>query len=441
MANMSVDARATIRSIVRKAAVFPLLLMLTGAAAQAQDWPQFRGPTGQGHSTERGVPLEWSESRNVVWKTPVPGRGWSSPVVSGGRVWLTTAVEADGDSLRALAFDVETGREVVNVEVFRLRSVELSELPRTAAPPRRRSSTAIVSTSTSAPTAPPRSRRSGEIVWKARFPYESQHGNGGSPIALRRPADLQLRRQRRCVRGGPRQAHRQGPLENAAGANPAIRRIPRRSSSASAIATRSSASARIARRPTIRRPARKSGVSATRDGFSNVPRPVFGHGLVYIATGFQEPSLHRRARRRHGRRDQDARRLDPAALGAADAVAAARRRRDLSRQRRRHRVLPQREDRRAALAPAAERQLLRVTRLCRRADLFPERGRRRHGHRAGHGVPRAGDEHARRRDAGLDGGVGRVDLHSLEQPPLSDCHRTMTGEWRQGWKDASFNRS
>ena len=71
----------------------PLLLVLTGFTASAEDWPAFRGPTGQGHSAERGLPFEWSESRNVVWKTRVPGSGWSSPVISGGRVWLTSAVK------------------------------------------------------------------------------------------------------------------------------------------------------------------------------------------------------------------------------------------------------------------------------------------------------------------------------------------------------------
>jgi hypothetical protein len=103
-----------------------LLIAGTSILVQAEDWPQFRGPTGQGHATERGLPLEWSESKNIVWKTPVPGLGWSSPVVAAGRVWLTTVVESKerrgrvSASLRALAFDVATGREVVNVEVFRL---------------------------------------------------------------------------------------------------------------------------------------------------------------------------------------------------------------------------------------------------------------------------------------------------------------------------------
>ena len=49
-----------------------------------EDWPQFRGPGGQGHSTEHGLPVEWSETKNIAWKVPVPGRGWSSPVVAAG---------------------------------------------------------------------------------------------------------------------------------------------------------------------------------------------------------------------------------------------------------------------------------------------------------------------------------------------------------------------
>ena len=102
-----------------------LLIALSGLVARAEDWPQFRGPTGQGHSTEQGLPVEWSETKNIAWKTPVPGRGWSSPVVADGRVWLTTAVKTRGASLRALAFDVETGREIVNVELFQIRSAEL----------------------------------------------------------------------------------------------------------------------------------------------------------------------------------------------------------------------------------------------------------------------------------------------------------------------------
>src|SRR5882724_6944747 len=81
-----------------------LLLLFLTLPIFAEDWPEFRGPTGQGLSYERGLPLTWSESRHIAWKTDVPGSGWSSPVVSGGRVWLTTAIEGRGTSLRVIAF-------------------------------------------------------------------------------------------------------------------------------------------------------------------------------------------------------------------------------------------------------------------------------------------------------------------------------------------------
>ena len=67
-------------------AVLAVVLMVAGPVAHAQEWPAFRGPDGQGHSSERGLPADWSESKNVVWKVPVPGMGWSSPVVAGGRL-------------------------------------------------------------------------------------------------------------------------------------------------------------------------------------------------------------------------------------------------------------------------------------------------------------------------------------------------------------------
>ena len=98
----------------------------TRVSAPAGEWPQFRGPDGQGHSSEQGLPIEWSEQKNVAWKTAVPGRGWSSPVISGGRVWLTTATTVQKDtSLRLMAFDVETGKTALDVEVFRSRGTDL----------------------------------------------------------------------------------------------------------------------------------------------------------------------------------------------------------------------------------------------------------------------------------------------------------------------------
>ena len=60
-------------------------------APAAENWPQFRGPTGQGHSVAQGLPLHWSETENVAWKTLIPDQGWSSPVIFGNQIWLTSA--------------------------------------------------------------------------------------------------------------------------------------------------------------------------------------------------------------------------------------------------------------------------------------------------------------------------------------------------------------
>lgn len=126
--------------------------------ALAQEWPQFRGPDGQGHSTERSLPIEWSDTRNVAWKVAVPGRGWSSPVVGGGRVWLTTATTIGRDtSLRLMAYDIATGQPALDVEVS-ASAASRSSTRRTATrrlPPLSKGSR---STCTSAPKARPRSR-------------------------------------------------------------------------------------------------------------------------------------------------------------------------------------------------------------------------------------------------------------------------------------------
>src|SRR5688500_20386748 len=107
-------------------ATFPLAVsLLLTAVPSAEDWPQFRGPGGQGHSAETGLPIEWSESKNVAWKVPVPGRGWSSPVVAGGRGWLTTATSVQRDtSLRLMAFAVESGRYALDGGLLRLRGAD-----------------------------------------------------------------------------------------------------------------------------------------------------------------------------------------------------------------------------------------------------------------------------------------------------------------------------
>ena len=99
--------------------ILPLLaLFLLGAGVvHAQNWPQFRGPNTQGHSAETNLPLKWSATENIAWKTELPGEGWSSPIVWGERIFVTTATNG-GTSCRVLALDRKTGRILWDKEVF-----------------------------------------------------------------------------------------------------------------------------------------------------------------------------------------------------------------------------------------------------------------------------------------------------------------------------------
>jgi outer membrane protein assembly factor BamB len=96
-----------------------LLLLCLPVVSQAAEtnWPQFRGPRGDGQSPNTGLPLTWSESENIRWKTPIHGKGWSSPVVWDDQIWMTTATE-DGKQLFAVCVDAASGRIVHDLQVF-----------------------------------------------------------------------------------------------------------------------------------------------------------------------------------------------------------------------------------------------------------------------------------------------------------------------------------
>ena len=95
-----------------------LAVFLVICTVSADNWSQFRGPASNGHVVGPATPLEWSETKNVAWKTPIEGLGWSSPAVANGMVYLTTAVPRDGGlSLRALALNAGSGKVVWDREV------------------------------------------------------------------------------------------------------------------------------------------------------------------------------------------------------------------------------------------------------------------------------------------------------------------------------------
>jgi outer membrane protein assembly factor BamB len=104
--------------ILMRAVAFMLLVPLSAAA---ENWPEFRGPTGQGVSTAKGVPVKWTATENIAWKQPIPGSGWSSPVLVDGRIYLTSAVPSRGGavSLRTLCLNAADGKLIWNVEAIR----------------------------------------------------------------------------------------------------------------------------------------------------------------------------------------------------------------------------------------------------------------------------------------------------------------------------------
>jgi len=93
------------------------LALCASLASAAEHWPQFRGPRGDGHARATGLPLTWSETQNVAWKIPIHDRGWSSPVIWGKQIWMTTATR-NGKKMFAVCVDRDTGKIVHDVKVF-----------------------------------------------------------------------------------------------------------------------------------------------------------------------------------------------------------------------------------------------------------------------------------------------------------------------------------
>lgn len=151
------------------------------------DWPWWRGPTLDGKSRDQTAPTKWSPSENVAWKVPVPGRGHSSPILWGDRVFLTTADEA-AQTQRVLAFDRKTGKAlwdtVAHAGGFEAKHEKNSHASATSACDGERVFSVFVNSGALHVTA---TDLDGKIVWQRNAgPYTSQHGNGSSPVLYKK---------------------------------------------------------------------------------------------------------------------------------------------------------------------------------------------------------------------------------------------------------------
>jgi outer membrane protein assembly factor BamB len=162
---------------------FTIVGALLASAANASDnWPQFRGPNGDGNSDSKGLPLTWSETQNVKWKTAIPGRAWSSPVIWGDQIWLTTAPE-EGTRLQAICVNRETGKIVHNLKLFDVVLPQYVHPFNSYASPTPVIEEGRVYVTFGSPGTACLDTKTGKILWQRRdFVCNHFRGAGSSPI-------------------------------------------------------------------------------------------------------------------------------------------------------------------------------------------------------------------------------------------------------------------
>ena len=150
-----------------------------------QDWPQFRGPDGNGHSDSTHLPLEWGETNHVVWKTAVHGRAWCSPVVLSNQVWVTTATP-DGKELFGVCLDRATGKIVHDLKLFDVATPQFAHEFNTYASPSPVIEPGRVYLTFGSPGTACLDTRTGKKLWERRdFVCNHFRGAGSSPILFK----------------------------------------------------------------------------------------------------------------------------------------------------------------------------------------------------------------------------------------------------------------
>lgn len=293
----------TINRITRTNGAIIVLAFLSSfilpSSSFAESWPEFRGPTKDGHSTATGLPVEWGPEKNVVWKAELPGKAWSSPIVIGDRIYLTNAVgEKDSTdphdtfSLRVTALDAASGKVIWDTEVFKV------EQPHTFG--------VHGKNSYASPTPVCENGRiyahfghfgiacvdeKGSIIWKNnRIIYKPVHGNGGCPVIV---DDLVIFHCDAEIdpfiialdKGTGEMRWKKSRVTDAkktfSFCTPLLIEV-------NGVKQLISPSSNVV---TALNPADGSEIWHVRyTGYSVVPRPIFGHGLIFMSTGFDHAS-------------------------------------------------------------------------------------------------------------------------------------------------------
>ena len=275
-----------------------LLCCWLASSACGEDWTEFRGATGQGHSTTTGLPMRWDNETNVAWKQAVPGKGWSSPVILGQRLYLTTAVpdsteDAAPQSLRALCLDTKSGTAVWDVEVFHQpEGVKIHGKNSHASPtPVTDGNRLFVHFGANGTAC--LSLIDGKVLWRNQeLLYAPVHGNGGSPVLVDGAVVV-------SCDGGDQQFV--AALDQETGKTrwrtPRSTKPEKGFSFGTALIIQNdggkqiicpASDAVLAYEPATGRETWKVNYPG---GYSVVPRPVFGRGLLFVCTGYNTPTV------------------------------------------------------------------------------------------------------------------------------------------------------
>lgn len=285
-----------------RSCLLAVLVTCTGTTmAGADPWPSFRGPTGQGHSREIRLPVKWSLTEGVVWKTPIEGESWSSPVVWGGRVFVTTARDG-GRACHVLALDRRTGKVLWDTHVL-TQTPARKEAKNSYATPTPATDGSRVFAAFGDGSVVAVDATSGAVAWTNRdFPFYSQHGLGTSLVLYR---DLVIQARDGSSPGPDRNVGWQTPWEEAF-----IIALDARTGKPRWKGTRGPSRIAHATPIVLRGGARDLLVSPAGDviqgfdpatgarlwslpsaGESPVPSPVVAGGVIVTASGFGAPTI------------------------------------------------------------------------------------------------------------------------------------------------------
>ena len=276
-----------------------LLCVVYVSATQAADWPQFRGPGGQGHSDATNLPLTWSETENITWKVPVAGLGWSSPAIQGDQIWITSAVD-EGKTLHAIALDRATGKSLHDVTIFELAepSPVHSKNSHASPTPLIEGDRVYVHYGAHGTAC---LKTDGTVVWKTQeLKHDHRHGPGGSPVIFEDllilncdGSDIQfvvaLDKNTGEIRWKKKREHIGEDRLTGKSNVPMSYTTPLLTEINGTIQLLSSgADSIVSYNP-------RNGEEYwwfRYDGYSNVPRPVVGKGLVFISSGYDRPEFY-----------------------------------------------------------------------------------------------------------------------------------------------------